>query len=33
MLLRERQLQRFLKKLKNKHFFTKEVDDKIYTSG
>ena len=32
-LLREGQLQRFLRKLKNKHFFTKEVYDKIYPSG
>ena len=32
-LLREGQLQRFLRKLKNKEFFTKEVHDKIYPSG
>ena len=32
-LLREGQLQRFLRKLKNKQFFTKEVYDKIYPSG
>ena len=32
-LLREGQLQRFLRKLKNKKFFTKEVYDKIYPSG
>ena len=32
-LLREGQLQRFLGKLKNKQFFTKEVYDKIYPSG
>ena len=31
-LLREGQLQRFLRKLKNKQFFTKEVYDKIYPS-
>ena len=31
-LLRERQLQRFLRRLKNKQFFTKEVCDKIYPS-
>ena len=33
MLLRKGQLQRFLRKLKNKQFFTKEVYDKIYPSG
>ena len=33
MLLRKGQLQRFLRKLKNKKFFTKEVYDKIYPSG
>ena len=32
-LLREGQLQRFLRKLKYKQFFTKEVYDKIYPSG
>ena len=32
-LLRKGQLQRFLRKLKNKQFFTKEVYDKIYPSG
>ena len=32
-LLREGQLQRFLRKLKNKHFFAKEFYDKIYPSG
>ena len=32
-LLREGQLLRFLRKLKNKQFFTKEVYDKIYPSG
>ena len=32
-LLREGQLQRFLRRLKNKQFFTKEVCDKIYPSG
>ena len=32
-LLREGQLQHFLRKLKNKQFFTKEVYDKIYPSG
>ena len=31
--LRERQLQHFLIKLKNKQFFTKEVYDKIYPSN
>ena len=33
MLLREGQLQCFLRKLKNKQFFTKEVCDKVYPSG
>ena len=32
-LLREGQLQCFLRKLKNKQFFTKEVYDEIYPSG
>ena len=32
-LLREQQLQHFLRKLKNKQFFTKEVYDEIYPSG
>ena len=32
-LLREGQLQRFLRKPKNQQFFTKEVYDKIYLSG
>ena len=32
-LLREEQLQRFLRKLKNKQFFTKEVYDKIHPFG
>ena len=32
-LLREGQLQRFLRKLKNKQFFTKEVYDEIYPSS
>ena len=32
-LLTEGELQRFLRKLKNKQFFTKEVYDKIYPSG
>ena len=31
-LLREGKLQQFLRKLKNKQFFTKEVYDKIYSS-
>ena len=30
--MREGKLQRFLRKLNNKHFFTKEVYDKIYLS-
>ena len=32
-LLREKQLQRFLRKLKNKQFFTKDVYDKIHPFG
>ena len=32
-ILRERQLQRFLRTLKNKGFFTDESYDKIYSSG
>ena len=31
-LLREGKLQQFLRKLKNKQFFTKAVYDKIYSS-
>ena len=33
MLLREGQLQYFLRKLKDKQFFTKEVYGKIFPSG
>ena len=32
-ILRERQLQRFLRTLKNKGFFTDESYDEIYSSG
>ena len=32
-LLKEGELQRFLRKLKDKYFFTKEIYDKIYHSG
>ena len=33
MLQRQGQLQRFLRKLKNKKFFAEELDDKVYPSG
>ena len=33
MLQRQGQLQRFLRKLKNKTFFAEELDDKVYPQG